>query len=159
MMDSCPGSREMHTFRKLPNSSPITNPSSSKRYGVVTFEVYGLSPRIEMGIVWLGGMCQSLAMDTEHILAILREHASELSAEGLVHLRLFGSVARGEASPESDVDLLAEFAPTKCLTLVTVGGLESRLSDLLGARVDLSSAEWMREPVRDRVLREAVLAF
>ena len=98
-------------------------------------------------------------MDREHIIAVLREHASELSAEGLVHLRLFGSVARGEASAESDIDLLAEFAPTKRLTLVTVGGLESRLSDLLGARVDLSSAEWMRGPARDRALREAVLAF
>ncbi len=114
---------------------------------------------MEIGIVWLGGMCQSLAMDRERILAVLREHAPELYAEGLIHLRVFGSVARGEASAGSDVDLLAEFEPTKRLTLVTVGGLESRLSDLLGARVDLSSADWMRETVRDRALQEAVLAF
>lgn len=98
-------------------------------------------------------------MDRESILAILRGHAAELKAAGLVHLRLFGSVARGEASAESDVDLLADFDSSKCLTLVTVGGLESQLTDLLGAKVDLSSADWMREPVRDRVLQEAVLAF
>jgi hypothetical protein len=98
-------------------------------------------------------------MDRERVLAILRGHAAELKAAGLLHLRLFGSVARGEASSESDVDLLADFDSSKRLTLVTVGGLESRLTDLLGARVELSSVDWMNEPVRDRALREAVLAF
>jgi predicted nucleotidyltransferase len=48
-------------------------------------------------------------MDKDRILAILRQHAPELKAAGLLHLRVFGSVARGEASPHShsDVDLLA----------------------------------------------------
>ena|ERR1700722_3693179 len=98
-------------------------------------------------------------MDKERILAILRQHAPELKAAGLVHLRVFGSVARGEASAHSDVDLLADFDPAKPLTLVTVGGLQSRLADLLGAKVDLSSADWMNEPIRNRALQEAVLAF
>jgi hypothetical protein len=96
-------------------------------------------------------------MDRERILAILRTHAPELKSAGLVHLRLFGSVARGEATAHSDVDLLADFS--RRITLVTVGGIESRLADLLGTKVDLSSANWMREPVRTRALREAVLAF
>lgn len=98
-------------------------------------------------------------MDREHILAILRTHAPELNAAGLVHLRVFGSVARGEASAGSDVDLLADFEPSKRVTLVTVGRLESWLSDLLDAPVDISSAAWMRDHVRDRALKEAVLVF
>lgn len=98
-------------------------------------------------------------MDKERILAILRKHAPELQAAGLVHLRVFGSVARGEASPQSDVDLLADFDRSKRLTLVTIGRLESHLGDLLGAKVDLSSPDWMRQPVRTRVLNDAVLAF
>lgn len=98
-------------------------------------------------------------MDKERILVILREHAPELKAAGLVHLRVFGSVARGEATPQSDVDLLADFDPSKRITLVTIGSLESRLADLLGVKVDVSSAEWMREPVRRQAMREAVLAF
>jgi predicted nucleotidyltransferase len=98
-------------------------------------------------------------MDKESILAVLRTNAPELRSAGLVHLRLFGSVARGEANSHSDVDLLAEFDRSRRITLVTVGGLESRLADLLGSKVDLSSADWMREPVRTRALREAVLAF
>ncbi len=98
-------------------------------------------------------------MDKDRILVVLREHAPELKAAGVVHLRLFGSVARGEASSHSDVDLLADFDASKRVTLVTVGSLESRLGDLLGAKVDLSSAAWMRESIRGRALSEAVLAF
>ncbi len=98
-------------------------------------------------------------MDRERILAVLRTHAPELRSAGLVHLRLFGSVARGEANSHSDVDLLADFDRSRRITLVTVGGLESRLADLLGSKVDLSSVDWMSEPVRTRALREAVLAF
>jgi predicted nucleotidyltransferase len=98
-------------------------------------------------------------MDRESVLAILRHHAPELRAAGLLHLRLFGSVARGQATTLSDVDLLAEFDRSKQMTLVTLAGLESHLSELLGRRVELSSAEWMREPVRERALAEAVLAF
>jgi uncharacterized protein len=98
-------------------------------------------------------------MDRESVLAILRHHAPELQAAGLLHLRVFGSVARGQATAQSDVDLLAEFDRPQHMTLVTLGSLESRLSALLRRRVELSSAEWMREPIRERVLAEAVLAF
>jgi uncharacterized protein len=98
-------------------------------------------------------------MDKDRIIVILRQHAPELRAAGLVHLRVFGSVARGEASPQSDVDLMADFDRSKRLTLLTVGSLERRLGDLLGLKVDLSAAEWMKEPVRKQALREAVIAF
>jgi predicted nucleotidyltransferase len=68
-------------------------------------------------------------------------------------------VARNEATTLSDVDLLADFDKSKRMTLVKVGSLQSRLSDVLGVRVDLSSTDWMREPVKSKALREAVIAF
>lgn len=98
-------------------------------------------------------------MDRRQVISKLREHEQELKAAGIVHLRVFGSVARGEAESISDVDLMADFDESKRLTLVKIGSLQSRLADLLGARVDLSSSEWMREPVRSEALSEAVLAF
>jgi predicted nucleotidyltransferase len=98
-------------------------------------------------------------MNSDQVIAKLREHAPELRAAGVVHLRVFGSIARGEASPESDIDLLADFDKTRLLTLVTVGRLQSDLTDLLGANIDLSSEEWMKEPVRKQALRGAVLVF
>jgi uncharacterized protein len=105
------------------------------------------------------GICQSFGMDKEHVIFILRQRAPELKEAGLVHLRLFGSVARGDASPQSDVDLMADFDKSRRVTLVTVGGLQSRLTDLLGVNVDLSSEDWMKESVRKQALQEAVLAF
>jgi predicted nucleotidyltransferase len=98
-------------------------------------------------------------VDQNIVITKLREHAPELRARGLVHVRVFGSTARGESSRQSDVDLLVDFDPSKKQTLVSVGNLQSRLSDILEVRVDLSSPEWMREPVRSRALEEAILAF
>jgi len=98
-------------------------------------------------------------MNRADVIQTLREHERELKNAGIVHLRLFGSLARNESSQHSDVDLLAEFDSSKRLSLVTVGRLQIRLSELLQAEVDLSSADWMKEPIRSRALREAILAF
>jgi len=98
-------------------------------------------------------------VDKSFMIERLRSHEKELRASGIVHLRVFGSVARGEASSRSDVDLLAEFDKPKSLTPVSVGSLQSRLAEILGVDVDLSSEDWMREPVRTKTTREAVLAF
>ena len=102
---------------------------------------------------------QNIGMDKSFVLERLRYHESELRAAGITRLRVFGSVAREEAWSQSDVDLLADFDETRRMTLVKVGSLQSRLSQMLGARVDLSSPDWMREPVRSQALREAVIAF
>jgi predicted nucleotidyltransferase len=98
-------------------------------------------------------------MRRDEVINKLRAHEAELKAVGILRLAIFGSVARGDNSPESDVDLLAEFDKTKHYTLLTMGRIESRLADLLGTRVDLSSPEWLKDSVKKRVLREAVLAF
>jgi predicted nucleotidyltransferase len=98
-------------------------------------------------------------VDRENILSVLRDHAPELREAGLVHLRVFGSVARSQANDKSDIDLLADFDRSKQITLVTLGSLESRLSMLLGMKVELSSPDWMKEPIRSRAMQEAVVAF
>jgi predicted nucleotidyltransferase len=98
-------------------------------------------------------------MDKGLVIETLRRHEPELKAAGIVHLRLFGSIARGEASARSDIDLIADFDRSKRLTLYGMAHLENRLSDLLGAKVDLSPAGSMKGRVRARALREAVHAF
>ena len=98
-------------------------------------------------------------MDRERILATLREHEPELKAAGLLHLRLFGSVARGEDTPVSDVDLLADYDEARRIGLFGIVALQDRLSSLVGAPVHLSSEHLMRPRIRDRVAREAVIAF
>jgi hypothetical protein len=98
-------------------------------------------------------------MDKQLVIETLRQHEQELRAAGIVHLRLFGSVARGTTSLQSDIDLMADIDRGKRLTLIGMARLENRLSDLLGARVDLSPVDTMKEAVRARAVSEAILAF
>lgn len=93
------------------------------------------------------------------MIATLRRHQAELEGAGVVHLRLHGSVARGDASDASDVDLIAEFDAARRYSLLDRVGLENRLAEMLGARVDLSPAATLKDPVRRKADREAVLAF
>jgi predicted nucleotidyltransferase len=92
------------------------------------------------------------------VLARLREHEADLRRRGIARLWIFGSVARGEARPDSDIDLVAELDPAARLSLTGFASLRADLADLLGAPVDL--AEWgiLRPPVFDRARREAVQA-
>jgi uncharacterized protein len=76
-----------------------------------------------------------------------------------VRLSLFGSIPRGEATAQSDVDLMGEFDRERGLTLFDMAGLEVRLAEILETRVDLSDRHMLKEPVRLRAEREAVLAF
>jgi predicted nucleotidyltransferase len=98
-------------------------------------------------------------MEKSIVIATLREHEPELKAAGIVRLSLFGSVARGDASPQSDVDLIAEFDTARQFSLLDMVGLENRLSDMLGVPVDLTPARALKDSVRERAVREAVLAF
>jgi len=105
------------------------------------------------------GCAKVQVMEKQAVLEKLRAHEAELRAAGIVHLRLFGSVARGDNGAESDVDLLADFDPENYPSLFTVVGLEYRLSDLVGGEVHLSSSGGMRRRIMDRITREAEFAF
>ncbi len=98
-------------------------------------------------------------MDRDQVLAILRSHEPELRAAGVEHLRLFGSVARGEHSIDSDIDISVEMDRSKPWGLFALGGLQSDISEWLKAQVDLSEWQWLRPSIRERVLREAIDAF
>ncbi len=69
-------------------------------------------------------------------------------------VRVFGSVARGEERPDSDVDLLVTLDPGR--TLLDLARLELELEELLGRPVDVVTADGLREPVRGAALRDAV---
>jgi predicted nucleotidyltransferase len=69
-------------------------------------------------------------------------------------VRVFGSVARGEADAESDVDFLVEFDPGR--SLLDLGGLQFELEALLGRHVDVVTERGLKARIRERVLREAV---
>lgn len=103
-------------------------------------------------------MLRSTTM-TDLLRAVDREKLTELCRRhGIRRLAVFGSAARGELRPDSDVDLLVEFEPGRPVGLrfVTVA---DDLTDLLGRTVDLNTAGFLSPHFRDRVLREAVTFY
>ena len=98
-------------------------------------------------------------MNREHVIATLRGHESELRAAGIVRLSLFGSTARGDDRPDSDIDLLAAFDDTRRISLLDVVGMEAQISRLLGRTVELVEEGTLKPRVRKNVEAEAVRAF
>ena len=94
-------------------------------------------------------------MNRDEILEILRAHRDELRRRfGVKSLAVFGSVARGEARPDSDVDILVEFEGRA--TFDRYMGLKFFLEDLLGRRVDLVTRKALKPRMRPYVEREAI---
>ena len=90
----------------------------------------------------------------EH-LRTKREEILEMAAKyGAYNVRVFGSVARGEADSASDVDFLVEMESGR--SLLDLGGLLMELQELLGCQVDIVTEKGLRRRIRDRVLNEAV---
>ena len=73
---------------------------------------------------------------------------------GARNVRIFGSLARGEAAESSDIDVLVDLEPGR--SLFDLGGLLMELQNLLGRNVDVVTERGLRTRIRDRVLREAV---
>jgi len=93
-------------------------------------------------------------MAKNHIIRLLKKHTPELRAVGGKSLALFGAVARGDETPESDVDILVSFSVP--VTFDTYFNTKIYLEDLLGRRVDLGTPQSLRERVKPYVEKEAV---
>ena len=94
-------------------------------------------------------------MDVQDLLKDKREDILRLAARhGAYNVRVFGSVARGEATPESDIDFVVEMEPGR--SLLDLGGLLADLEQLLGYEVDVVTEKGLRERIVSRVLSEVV---
>jgi uncharacterized protein len=94
-------------------------------------------------------------MNISELLQQKRQQVLEIAAEhGARNVRLFGSVARGESTETSDLDLLIEMAPER--TLLDVIAIKQDLEDLLGCKVDVVTEAAISPYLRGKVLHEAV---
>ena len=93
-------------------------------------------------------------MGIDELLNEKRQDILRLAAQhGAYNVRVFGSVARGEAGSDSDVDFLVELEPDK--SLFDLGALLMDLQDLLGREVDVVTEQGLHWYIRDRVVQEA----
>lgn len=93
------------------------------------------------------GIRELLDKQREAILSIAAQH-------GAYNVRVFGSVARGEARPDSDIDLLVELDSSR--SLLDRVALMQDLEDLLGTKVEVATEKGLQAGIRDRIIREAL---
>jgi len=98
-------------------------------------------------------------MDKEKVIETLRENRHRLAQFHVRSLSVFGSVVRGEAGPDSDIDILVEFEPDAHVGLFTFARLQRCLKEILGREVDLATPTALHKAMKKNILGEAVHAF
>jgi uncharacterized protein len=98
-------------------------------------------------------------MNREQVIATLRTHEPELRHRGVLHAALFGSVARNEATPESDIDIMIEIDPEASIGVYEYVAITHYLSDLFPVNVDVANSRRLKAHVKPGAERDAVYAF
>lgn len=97
-------------------------------------------------------------MHRDEALQVLSDHLEDMAEFGVKSIAIFGSVARGEATPDSDVDVLVEFYPEERVGIFRFLELKEYLESIFGREVDLVTRAGLKPRLRDGILAEAVVA-
>ena len=95
-----------------------------------------------------------MKLDLQYVLETLRSHESDLRRLGVSHAAVFGSVARGEQTAASDVDVLVEFSES--VGFFAFLDLEDFLTRTFGKKVDLVTKRALKPAVKDQILKDVV---
>lgn len=98
-------------------------------------------------------------MNAQEALHTLRCHSDVLRARGIRHAAVFGSVARGDNRPDSDIDVLVEFDPAARVTVFDYAGIKRYVAALFEQKVDVIDREGLKPQLREAVIRDAIYAF
>jgi predicted nucleotidyltransferase len=98
-------------------------------------------------------------MNSQEILARLRENESALRARGVSHAALFGSRARGDNHPDSDIDIMVEFDPAARVTVFNYAGLKDYIASLFDGPVDVVNRDGLKPYIRPVATADAIYAF
>ena len=95
----------------------------------------------------------------DDVLETLRTHEGELRRFGVSHAAVFGSVARGEARVDSDIDVLVELDQDRPMGIFEYARLELYIDEILNGAADVVNRRTIKPLLRDSILRGAVHAF
>jgi predicted nucleotidyltransferase len=98
-------------------------------------------------------------MTRDAVIAILRAHEEPLRRQGVRRAALFGSAAREEAMPDSDLDIMVEIDPSAHIDLYDYVGITQYIAELFNVPVDVADRAMLIEPVRRTAERDAIYAF
>jgi len=98
-------------------------------------------------------------MNADDALTTLRRHEAELRSRGVAHAAVFGSVARGESLPSSDLDILIDVDPGAPLTVYAYLDLKEYIAGLFNGRVDVVTRDALKPYVRPAATADAIYAF
>jgi predicted nucleotidyltransferase len=98
-------------------------------------------------------------MTLDEIRRLIAPELPALRAAGVTALHVFGSIARGDSRSTSDVDVIVDYDPHSEFNLIDLARIHRRLSERLGANVDVVTRDGIHRRIRDRVLKEAVKVF
>ena len=95
----------------------------------------------------------------ERVIETLRAHEKELRQAGLRSISLFGSLARGDDRPDSDIDILVDLDPAIVVTIVDYAGVKDFIADMFDRPVDVVSRETLKPGIRPKATADAIYAF
>lgn len=98
-------------------------------------------------------------MNIQEALTTLRQHEKDLRARGVCRAAVFGSVARGENRPDSDLDIMVDVDPESHMTVYDYVGLKEYIASLFKGPVDVVDREGLKPYLREPIIQEAVDAF
>ena len=98
-------------------------------------------------------------MKRDDIIGKLKECEGDLRAQGVAHAALFGSVARGDHRPGSDIDIMIELDPAARVTVFDYVGIKEYIEGLFQGPVDVVNRDGLKPLVRPRATADAIYAF
>lgn len=101
----------------------------------------------------------TMKLDLQHVLGTLRDHEADLRRLGVAHAAVFGSVARGDAGPNSDIDVLVELDEDRPVGIFEYARMKLYIGELLEGQSDVVNRRTLKPLLRANILHDAIDAF